>query len=147
MNPKDWIGKDYPAFTVDVEKGRLRAFAQAIGENNPIHHDPEAAKKAGFASLVAPPTFAFTIIMDAGQSFNILAEMGIEKTRAVHGEQHFTYHRPILAGDVISGRQRIVDMYDKKNGALWFIVADVSLANQRGEAVCDLRSVIVVRNG
>lgn len=147
MNPKDWIGKEYPAFSVEVEKGRIKAFAQAIGEANPIHSDLEAAKKAGFSSLVAPPTFAFTIAMDAGQSFNILADMGVSKTKSVHGEQHFTYHRPILAGDVISGRQKIVDMYDKKNGALIFIVADVPLTNQRGEAVCDLRSVIVVRNG
>ncbi len=140
------IGKAYDRFTVDVEKGRLRAFAKAIGETNPIYLDEEAARKAGYQSIPAPPTFPFVAAMEANQPFLILADMGIDKTRSVHGEQHFTYHKPIVAGDVLVGQQRIVEMYDKKGGALTFIVTETRLENQLSEHVCDMRTVIVVRN-
>jgi acyl dehydratase len=143
---KKFIGKKYEPFTVDVEKGRIAQFANAIGEDNPIYFDAEAAKKAGYRGITAPLTFPFTITMDAGQSFNVLEDMGIEKTKAVHGEQGFTYHGDICAGDTITGQQKITDIYDKKNGALWFIVTEIELTNQDNVHVADLHSVIVVRN-
>jgi len=140
------IGKTYDRFTFEVEKGRLRAFAKAIGETNPIYFDEQAAMAAGYRSIVAPPTFAFVPLMESDQPFTVLADMGIDKTKSVHGEQHFTYHRPIVAGDHISGQQRITEIYDKKGGALTFIVTDTPLTNQHDEPVADLHMVIVVRN-
>ncbi|MCP4184151.1 MAG: MaoC family dehydratase [Hyphomicrobiales bacterium] len=143
---KEFIGKEYEPFEIEVEKGRIAQFARSIGEENPIYFDAEAAKKAGFRGIPVPLTFAYTITMDAGQSFNVLEDMGIEKTNAVHGEQGFTYHNEICAGDKITGSQKIVDMYDKKNGALLFIVTGITLTNQDELHVADLHSVIVVRN-
>jgi acyl dehydratase len=140
------IGKTYPPFTVEVEKGRIAFFAKSIGEDDPVYFDEDAAKKAGFRAIPVPPTFPFTIAMDAGQSFMVLEDMDIDKTKTVHGEQSFAYHKDICAGDVITGQQKIVDMFDKKGGALQFIVTETRLDNQDGEHVCDLRSVIVVRN-
>lgn len=142
-----FIGKEYAPFTVEVEKGRLRLFAKAIGETDPVYLDETAARAAGYRSLPAPPTFPFTIAMDAEQPFLVLADMGIDKTRSVHGEQSFTYHGDICAGDVVTGRQRIVEIFEKKGGALLFIVTETSLKNQDEAPVCDLRTVIVVRNG
>lgn len=144
---EEFLGKKYPPFTVDVEKGRVAQFARAIGSDDPIHFDENAAKQAGYKGIVAPLTFAYTITLDAGQSFNVLEDMGIEKTKAVHGEQGFTYFSDICAGDVISGQQEITDIYDKKNGALIFVVTLTRLENQLGNHVVDLHSVIVVRNG
>jgi acyl dehydratase len=141
------VGKVYAPFTVDVEKGRLRLFAKAIGESDPVYSDEAAARKAGYRSLPAPPTFGFTIAMDAEQPFLVLADLGVDKTRSMHGEQSFTYHGDICAGDVITGQQRVVEMYPKKGGALWFIVTETSLVNQDQRPVCDLRTTIVVRNG
>ena len=146
MIDKAIIGKEYPAFTVEVEKRWLRSFAEALGETNPVYFDEAAARSAGYRSLPAPPTFPFAMIMDANQSFMILDELGIDKRRAMHGEQSFDYHADLCAGDVVTGRQKVVDIYDKKNGALEFLVTEIRLENQRGEHVCDLRTTVVVRN-
>lgn len=142
-----YIGKAYAPFDVKVAADRVRAFAAAIGETDPLSSDPQAARAAGFRDLVAPPTFSFTLTLDAGQSFNVLADLGIEKTRTVHGEQWFNYHGPICAGDTISGAQRITDIYAKKGGALVFIKIETPLRNQLGEPVATLGSTMVVRNG
>ncbi len=141
-----FLGKQYDPFTVDVEKGRITQFANSIGEENPIHFDIDAAKSAGYRAIPAPLTFAYSITMDAGQSFNVLEDMAVDKNKAVHGEQGFTYHTDICAGDTITGQQTIVDIYDKKNGALIFVVTETKLSNQNGEPVTDLHSVIVIRN-
>lgn len=85
------VGKEYQPFVFEVEKGRIRMFAQAIGDTNPIYHDAQAAANAGYSAIPAPPAFPFTIIMEANQAFMILEELGIDKTRTMHGEQSFTY--------------------------------------------------------
>jgi acyl dehydratase len=147
MDHAQFIGRDYPPFSIPVEKERLLAFARATGVSDPIYTDEEAARRAGFRALPALPTFAYSITMDAGQSFNVLADMGVPMTRAVHGGQGFTFRAPICAGDVITGQQRVKNVYHKKNGALVFVETEIALTNQRAEPVCDLRSTIVVRNG
>jgi acyl dehydratase len=86
------------------------------------------------------------MIMDRNQSFMILDELGIDKRRSMHAEQSFVYHADLCAGDVVTGWQRVVDVYDKKNGALEFLITETRLENQRGEHVCDMRTTVVVRN-
>lgn len=146
MIDKGIVDKEYPPFSVEVEKHWLRGFAAAIGADYPIYSDEAAARAAGYRSLPAPPTFPFALIMEANQSFMILDELGIDKRHAMHAEQSFAYFADICAGDVITGRQKVVDVYDKKNGAMEFIVTEIRLDNQRGEHVCDLRITVVVRN-
>jgi len=85
--------------------------------------------------------------MEANQSFMILDELGIDKRRAMHAEQGFSYRGDICAGDVLTGTQKVTDVYDKKNGALEFLVTEIHLQNQNGEHVGDLRTTVVVRNG
>ncbi len=147
MTYSDYIGKAYPSYSVEVEKGRIRFFAQSIGTDDPIHQDEAAAKDAGYSTIPAPPTFAFTVLMEGGGLFNILQDLDIPPTKTVHGSQGFRYFRPILAGDVITGHQKITDIYDKKGGALVFIDVENRLENDRGEDVCVLNSTIVIRNG
>ena len=140
------IGKRYPPFTAVVDKGRIRLFAKATGNDDPIYQHEDAARRAGYRSLPALPTYPFTMAMDAGQPFLVLDDLDIDKTKTVHGEQSFTYHRDICAGDVITGQQRIADIFAKKGGALEFIVTEIAMKNQDGDPVCDLRCVTVVRN-
>ena len=147
MSYEEFIGKEYPSFSAEIEKGRLRQFAKAVGESNPVYTDEAAARAAGYASLPAPPTFPFAIAMDAGQSFNILADMGIEMSKAVHGAQGFTYKQAICAGDEITGVQKITNIFEKKGGALLFIEAEIAMVNQDGVGVCDLQTTVIVRNG
>jgi len=146
MIDRSIVGREYPPFRVEIEKRWVRSFAGAIGETDAIYHDEQAAKAAGYRSIAVPPTFPFAAIMECNQSFMVLDELGIDKRRTMHGEQSFVWHADLCAGDVLIGRQRIVDLFEKKNGALEFIVCEIACSNQHGERVCDLRTTIVVRN-
>ncbi|MBM3509165.1 MAG: MaoC family dehydratase [Alphaproteobacteria bacterium] len=146
MLDKSYIGKTYPRFVFEVEKGRIRQFADAIGDPDPIYRDVAVARAAGYRTVPAPPTFAFVAVMDSDQMFMPLRELGVDMTRTLHGEQWFDYGAPIYAGDLLSGETRIVDIYDKKGGALEFIVLETALTNQTGERAATMRGIVVVRN-
>ncbi|MFA7281017.1 MAG: MaoC family dehydratase N-terminal domain-containing protein [Sterolibacterium sp.] len=146
MIAKTLIGKTFPPYAVEVEKGRLRFFAKAIGETDPIFVDEGAAQAAGYRSLPLPPTFLFAMEIDRPDPLAWFAEVGMELPKVLHGEQSFTYHRQACAGDILTFESRIVDVYDKKNGALDFIVKETRVIDQAGNHVADLRSVIVQRN-
>lgn len=146
MIDKNFIGKELASFSVTAEAGQLRFFAKAIGETNPIYVNEQAARDAGHPALPLPPTFLFSL------EFNIPSnswreEMGIVPSRILHGEESFKYHRMAYAGDTLHFSMRIADVYDKKGGALEFVVRETRVTNQRGEHVADLRSVLVQRNG
>ncbi|BBU32618.1 UPF0336 protein (plasmid) [Burkholderia sp. THE68] len=141
---KKHIGMRLPVFTATADAWRLRFFAKAIGETNPVYFDEAAAHDAGHPTLPLPPTFLFSLEFEQS-STAWRDELGIVSSRILHGEQSFEYHRMAYAGDLLRYESRIADIYDKKNGALWFIVRETRVTNQRGEHVADLRSVIVQR--
>jgi acyl dehydratase len=140
------IGRDLPPSTMTLERGRLRFFAQAIGETDPVYTDVDAARAAGYRDLPAPPTFLFGAELDSGESFALLDLLGIPLAKVLHGEQGFVYYRPACAGDTITVRPRITDVYDKKGGALEFVVKTAEARNQRDELVAELRTVLVCRH-
>jgi acyl dehydratase len=146
MIDKAFIGRELPPSTLTLERGRLRFFALAIGETDPVYTDVEAARAAGYADLPAPPTFLFAAELDSGQSMALLELLQIPLAKLLHGEQGFTYHRAACAGDTITVRPRITDIYDKKGGALEFVVKTAEARNQRDELVAELRTVIVCRH-
>lgn len=141
------IGHELPPYQVEVEKGRLRFFAKATGQDDPVYTDEAAARAAGHPGLPVPPTFFFCLEMESPNPAAVRELLGIDYRRLLHGEQGFTFHRMAYAGDTLSFRQRIEDIYDKKGGALEFVVRKTSVTNQRGEPVADLRCVSVIRNG
>ena len=147
MIDRRYIGHTLPAFSVDVEKGRLRFFAKAIGQTDPVYVDEEAARAAGHAGLPVPPTFLFCMEMESPNPAAIRDLLGMDYKRLLHGEQGFTYHAMAHAGDTLTFSQRIEDIYDKKNGALEFVVRNTRVTNQRNELVAELRCVTVIRNG
>ncbi|HQY07489.1 MAG: MaoC family dehydratase N-terminal domain-containing protein [Leptothrix sp. (in: Bacteria)] len=140
------IGTALPPFTVDVERGRLRFFAQATGQTDPVYRDDAAARAAGHPGLPVPPTYLFCLEMDGPNPAAIRELLGLDYRRLLHGEQGFSFHRLAFAGDRLTFRQRIEDIYDKKGGALEFIVRCTEVTNQRGEPVAELRTVTVYRN-
>ncbi len=146
MIDKKYIGMALPKATLEIEKGRLRFFAKSIGETDPIYTDETAAKAAGYTSLPAPPTFIFAAELDSGTLVPALSDMGVNLARILHGEQQFTYLAPVCAGDTITVESKFTDIYDKKNGALEFLVKDSVVTNQRGMKVAEMRSVVVIRN-
>jgi acyl dehydratase len=141
-----FIGTQFPATTLTVDPSRLRFFAKAIGETNPVYTDVDAAKAAGYADLPVPPTFLFSIELENPDQFRWVADLGIDPRFVLHGEQSFTYHSIAYAGDTLTATPRIVDVYSKKGGALEFIVKNTAVTCADGSAVADLETVIVVRN-
>lgn len=146
MLDKTDIGKTFPSVTADVEKGRLRFFAKAIGENNPVYIDEEAAQNADYASLPMPPTFFFSLKMDVPKPFENYENVGAPLAKILHANQDFTYHKPVVAGDSLTFDSHIADIYDKKGGALEFLVEKTKVTNQLGECVADMTTTLVVRN-
>ena len=139
-------GKVFPSVTAAVEKGRLRFFAKAIGENNPIYTDEAAAKDAGYASLPMPPSFFFSLKMDVPNPFENYEKVGAPLAKILHANQAFIYHQSVVAGDSLTFESHIADIYDKKAGALEFLVEKTKVSNQRGQHVADMTTTLVVRN-
>jgi len=139
------IGLELPAYRVLAEPGRLRFFAQAIGETDPVYSDESAARDAGHASLPLPPTFLFSLELESPNTA-WRDTLGLRIERILHGEQSFVYHRMAHAGDTLCFESRIADIYSKKGGALSFVVKQTRVSNQHGEPVAELRSVIVHKN-
>ena len=146
MISREFIGLRMPAFTVDVEQGRLRFFAKATGQTDPVYTDEAAARAAGHPALPVPPTFLFCLEMDAPDPAALRNRLGIDIAKILHGEQRFRYHRMAFAGDRLTFEQRVADLYDKKGGALEFMVRETRVTNQRGEHVADLVGTTVIRN-
>lgn len=142
---KNHIGTRLTPFTVEVEKAPLRAFAKATGQTDPVYLDETAARAAGYPSLPIAPTYLFCLEMASPNPQEVYELLGIEYARVLHGEQHFVYHQPVFAGDVLSFAPVIAEIYDRKDGALEFVVWETRVEAKEGLHVADLRSVMVVR--
>ena len=147
MIDRRYIGHTLPAFSVAVETGSLRFFAKATGQADPIYTDEAAARAAGHPGLPVPPTFLFCLEMESPNPAAIRELLGLDYQRLLHGEQGFTYHATAHAGDTLTFQQRIEDIYEKKGGALEFVMRKTRVTNQRDELVAELRCVTVMRNG
>ncbi len=141
------IGHTFPPFSVDVEKGRLKFFAKAIGQTDPVYTDDAAARAAGHPALPVPPTFLFCLEMDAPNPGAIRDLLDLPVPKVLHGEQRFSYHAMAFAGDTLTFAQRIADIYAKKGGLLEFVVRETRVTNQHGQHIADLHGITVVRHG
>ena len=97
-------GKVYaPTAPYLVGREKVREFARAVLSEAALHHDPEAARAAGYSDVVAPPTFAIVVQDATLQQLLSDEEAAVDFSRVVHGDQRFTYSRPIVAGDELTG--------------------------------------------
>jgi acyl dehydratase len=147
MLDQSFIGHEYAERVIDVEAGQLRFFAKATGETDPIYFDLAAARAAGHPALPAPPTFQFSLELMTNGEADALATLGVDIGKVLHGEQSFSHHGQIYAGDTIRLRSRITEIYAKKGGALEFVTTETVAENQHGAKVGSTRTVTVVRNG
>ena len=145
MIDKKFIGMKLPTFEATAEAGQLRFFAKAIGEMDPVYTDEVAAREAGHPGLPLPLTFLFSLRFQ-GPPNTWRDELGMVPSRILHGEESFVYHRMAYAGDTLKFESHIADIYEKKGGALEFVVREIRVTNQHGEHVADLRSMSVQRN-
>src|SRR3954470_22471881 len=113
LNP-EFVGREYPASaTFEVGREHIRQFADAIGDPNPIYRDKAAAQAAGHPDVVAPPTFLTVLGFRFGGDSPISdPDLGLDYSLVVHGEQKFELHRPVCAGDVLSGVTTVTEIRD-----------------------------------
>jgi acyl dehydratase len=138
------VGKEYDRVDFTVERDRVNQFADAIGEQDPIYRDPEAAKAAGFAEQVAPPTFITVIqLMTSGQVV-LDQELGLDYSRVVHGEQEYRYERPLVVGDRLVATPRLASIQTKKSNEFLTITSEVHDAGS-GELLLTTRSTLISR--
>ncbi len=146
IDRKKFLGYELPAHSMTVDAWRLRFFAKAIGETDPVYSDLAAAKAAGHPNIPLPPTMIFCLEQGRPNAYKLMDDMGVDISRILHGEQHFEYHKPVYAGDTLTFVTKITDIYDKKGGALEFFVRSTRVTNQTGALVAENRGVVVIRN-
>ena len=139
------IGKTYPPFEYEVGREKIREYANAVGEANPVHHDREAARAAGFRDVVAPPMFAVVYSAGAMAPAVLDPELGINIMMMPHGSQEFVWSEPVCSGDAITTRSQVKDIYEK-DGKSFYVFESVS-TNQDGQEVVRGTWTNIVRGG
>lgn len=140
----EFVGRTYPASSPYlVGREKIREFATAIGDTNPVSHDLEAARALGYPDVVAPPTFAFVLTHTAMGQAMFDPDLGLDYARVVHGEQRFAYDRPIVAGEELTVQAVIEGIRAVAGNDMLTLRAEV--IDAEGEPVVTAHSVIVAR--
>jgi acyl dehydratase len=132
---QDFVGREFPPnepFTVSAES--IQEFADAIGDPNSAYRGENA---------IAPPTYQTKLNFLYGPAMLADPDLGLNYAMVVHGDQEYTYTRPIRAGDVLVGKPRIAQIFAK--GRNEFIVTEASIETADGEKIGVARSTIVSR--
>ena len=141
---KSFTGRSYPPGDVyEVGREKIREFADAVGAASPLHRDPEAARAAGYADVIAPPTFATVISMKATSVIVDDPELGLDYSRVVHGSQSFVHHRPMVAGDRLVSVSHVDDVQTRMGNDFLTIRAEIATVD--GEPVCTSTGLLVAR--
>ena len=141
---QSFIGRTYPPLPpYEVGSAKIREFADAIGDPNPVYRDVEAARAAGHPAVIAPPTFVMTIINQAINMIEADDELGLDWRQVVHGEQSFVYHRPIMAGDGLMMNAVIENIMTRAGNDFVYVRTDVTSVS--GDPVCVGTTTLVAR--
>jgi acyl dehydratase len=139
------IGKTYPVTTYAVGREKVREYAHAVGETNPLYLNVEDARDAGYADVVAPPMFAVVYQGRAITPALFDPEVGIDFPRMLHGGQEFRWGPVVVAGDEIATTTTVKDI--NLRGGMIFYLFEVDSRNQRGDTVCTGLWTNLVREG
>ena len=141
---QSYEGRVYPP-TQPYEVGRekIREFADAIGDDNPVYRDQAAAKALGYSDVIAPPTFPIVMSMRAAHQVVLDPDFGLDYSKVVHGEQQFRYTRPVQAGDVLQVTVRVESVRVAAGNDLITTRGDVTTPD--GELVVTAFSTLVSR--
>src|SRR5881394_1385034 len=121
----DAVGKTYPPLIYAVGREKVREYALAVGETNPLHLDVEAARAAGYADVVAPPMFAVVYSAPAMAPAVLDPEVGINLAMMVHGGQEFAWGEPVVAGDEITTTATVKEI-SERDGKGFYVFETVS---------------------
>ena len=138
------IGKVFAPADYAVGREKIREFAAAVGETNPLYFEPEAARAAGYADVVAPPMFAVVYATRSVAPALFDPEVGLNFAMMVHGAQEFVWGPLVVAGDEITTTTSVKDISDR--GEMTFYVFESVSVNQREETVCTGTWTNIVRS-
>ena len=141
---RGYAGRVFPASApYEVSRVKIAEFAAAIGDANPVFRDRAAAQAAGHADVIAPPTFAIVITSATNARLMTDPDLGVNYAMVVHGEQRFTYTRPLTAGDVVTAQVTLTDIRDAGRNVMLTTSTDITTVT--GELICTAMSTIVER--
>jgi acyl dehydratase len=140
---KQAVGKSYPPAVYAVGREKVREYAYAVGETNPVHFDVEAARTAGHADVVAPPMFAVVYSAASMAPAIFDPDVGMNLAMMVHGAQQFEWGPLVVAGDEITTTASVTDI-SERDGMGFYVFESIS-TNQRGERVCRATWTNIVR--
>jgi acyl dehydratase len=141
---RDYVGRTFPpSEPYEVCRVKIAEFAAAIGDPSPVFRDRAAAQAAGHPDVIAPPTFAIVLSMASAGVAISDPGLGLNYAMVVHGEQRFTYERPILAGDVLIAQPTITDIRDAGRNVM--LTTSTQIRTADGELVCTAIGTLVER--
>jgi len=141
---QSFVGRSYPpSRPYEVGREKIREFADAIGDPDPVYRDPDAARAAGHPDVIAPPTFAIVLTLDAQRVLLDDPDLGLDFSKVVHRDQAFRHHRPIRAGDRLVSTVHVDAIREIAGNDLLTTRAEVS--TEDGEPVLTARATIVAR--
>lgn len=140
---KSYIGRTGEPITMHVERGKVREFARAIKDEDPLYVD-EAYAQQEAGGIMPPLTFLQTIShWDDGRG---RPRVPFDLKRVLHGEQEYEFLEPIYVGDALTAVSTIVDIYEKpgkRGGSMSFAVTETTYTNQRGRLVARARHITI----
>ena len=142
---RSFIGRKYDPVIFNVTEERIKLFAEATGQTDPIYYDLNYAKREGYSSLLAPPTFLTTVAYEQEDPYKYIRDLNINMGQFLHANQEYSYFLKVYGGDTIKMYQEIGDIFDKKDGQLQFIVFKSTYLNQNEKIVAKAKSTLVVR--
>lgn len=160
---EDVVGKSLGKATVVLERGPLTRFAEAVTETSPVYFRRDAAQAAGFDDIPAPPTYFFSAaehwgafpeeqpadaVPDPNPMHEVMAGLMATGGIVLHGEQEYTYHRPVVAGERLTSESQVVDLYAKESGerTMTFLVTETIYRDASGEVVLTARMNLIHRS-
>jgi acyl dehydratase len=139
------VGKTFPPVVYAVGREKIKEYAFAVGETDPVHLDPEAARAAGHRDVVAPPMFAVVYSAPAVAPAIFDPEVGLDFARMVHGGQEFRWVALVVAGDEVTTEASVKDISERAGNG--FFVFETRSTNRDGETVCVGTWTNIVRGG
>lgn len=142
----EFLGYEFSSWQFTVEKGKIREFAIAIGDENPLYFNSEAARAAGLQYITVPPTFLTAVDMWGGLDFFQLMEiLNLNPAKVLHGEQEYDYYGEIYPGDILIATARVSDVKSKSGGkgTMNLFTIETRYVNEGSDLVAIARSVVV----
>ena len=157
MADRSKLGMEFPVYSILVEKNKIAEFVAAIEQKDdaeqirPLYRDVDAARKAGYENIPTPPTFSTShVFWTGGGLLGTIKAVGADLSKLLHTKEEYEYFAPVCAGDVITRRMKVVDMYERgkkeqKDRYMQETILETDFINQRGELVIKARTTFMER--